>query len=245
MKSIKNYLPVDAVIRPVPFEQEKKVLLQEIRKIEPKVQAQFGSVLKVFTGRLKMDASTDAQFWIDFSALSPIQKRDLEAAARAPVDCFLKVYLLSAQLLFKSPLAGFEKSSDRNGYLRFAFPEQMFKVQRRKHLRVPIPKQTAAYARIPGVGERKILDISLMGLRVQLEKGDDRTISENREMKDFGLIFNGEEHAAQVIVRYLDPKVVGLQVAYMNAVDRQWLKDFLMGQIRILLNDPAQIQNLT
>lgn len=250
MKTIKNFLPVNSVIRAVPFEQEKKVILQEIRKIDPKVQVQFGAQLKVFTGRMKMASDSDAQFNVDFSGLSPIQAQELAAilhAARSGpgVDCFFKVFLLSAQLLFKTQLtrAGLEGAGSKA--LPFVFPVQVFKVHRRKHLRVPIGKDTPAFARIPGVGDRRIADLSLMGAKILLEPGDEKTIAQNRSLKDFRFVLDGSEKEAQVEVRYLDAKMVGINVLYMNSPDRQWLKDYLMGQIRKLLSDPDQIQSMS
>jgi hypothetical protein len=83
------------------------------------------------------------------------------------LDIYFSVSISRANLFFKAELLGFEP-----GAFRFKFPREVYKVQRRKDFRLPVPDGYTVYVDLPdptlkGVRyKRKILDISAGGIAV-------------------------------------------------------------------------------
>jgi hypothetical protein len=95
-------------------------------------------------------------------------------AADGSSECFFSVSLQRANVFFKTPLLGY----DEQGF-KFRVPEQLYKVQRRKDLRFPIPEGYVLKVEFqdPLFPEtrlvKKVLDISASGMAIWIADSEE------------------------------------------------------------------------
>lgn len=103
---------------------------------------------------------------------------------------FLNIDLSKTHILFRTTIHQFEQGKD---YLEFKIPDEVYKIQQRKHPRVNTKHDTTVRAYHddplqPGrMIRRKVLDLSVAGMAVQLFFGEERHYHVGQKLSPFQL----------------------------------------------------------
>jgi hypothetical protein len=195
-----------------------------------------------FHSHLTVVSETDAVFYVWVPKEMDANRFVDDMAAKGLKECSFSVSLLSANIFFKARL----NSVDAGG-IRFRFPEQIFKVQRRHDLRFPIPDGHILKVEFPDpvldnrLLTQKVLDISAGGVGILVSdellpnfqvglvlKGlsfalRGRTIVCDAEIRHVKKIPPGGRHAGHKI---------GLRFIKLTAADEQHVASYVFDESR-------------
>lgn len=136
-------------------------------------------------------------------------------------DCFFSVSLSGANIFFKAAIKGYDK-----GGFHFFMPEKIFKVQRRRDVRLSIPDGYVLKASFqdPLFPEthlnKKVIDISAGGLAFQATEFEEGLFHVGLILDKFQFTIKGREVVLQAEVRHIQKmpetsKHKGLKVGVM------------------------------
>lgn len=112
-------------------------------------------------------------------------------------DCFFSISAMRANIFFKTPYLGFS-----NHGIRFRAPENLFKVQRRKDLRLKIPS-TLEMRLFPM--KRRIIDLSASGLSIAIAENEKTLFVRGSKLTDLQFALGGETLNCNLEVMYVRP----------------------------------------
>lgn len=156
-------------------------------------------------------------------------------------ESFITITLLQFKLLFTAqqimPVIG-----AKNHTFHFKFPEKIFKIHRRKFIRIPFNDAFPAELRFQtpeGLKIRKLKDLSREGVRVALEEGDSKYIYPGARIKGASLkVINKEVPLGLQVITVYPNLRAGCKIIAITETDRQWLKDCVRLLIKQILNLP-------
>ena len=179
-------------------------------------------------------------FWVP-KELDPREFMDALAKKKNP-ECFFSVSLLHANIFFRTRLIGVGSIG-----LQFALPEKIFKVQRRKDLRIPIPDGYAMKAEFddPHYKDerivRKVIDISAGGTAIMVSENEEPIYQPGVILRGFTFTVRGRKIVVDVEVRHLRkltkyPKnkatKVGVQFMNIRPGDAQHIAGYVFEECR-------------
>lgn len=130
-----------------------------------------------------------------------------EALAKSgATECFFSLSLTRANLFFKTSFVGHD-----SGGIKFRFPKQLYKVQRRKDLRFPIPDGLVIKAEFndPVFPDkqltRRVIDLSAGGLCLLISDSDAPLLPTGLVLTEISLNINGRTIKCAGEIRYVRP----------------------------------------
>lgn len=171
-----------------------------------------------------------------------VPKFNDEMADLGAKECFFSVSLSRANIFFKTLFLGFD-----DGGLRFALPEKLFKVQRRKDLRYSIPDGYVMKVQFedplfPGqVVTHKVIDLSAGGLAFLVTDNEAPVFTQGLLLKNLAFTLQARRIIADAEVRHLRPfddgaRHVGVKVgALFNSIkesDKQAVASYVFEETR-------------
>ena len=226
-----NYKPVDDV-------DELKRIYKEISKTKPFAHFQFSQPPDFHPCQIKVWVQESGSFYVSHKNVDSLIPH-LEQSA------FFNSFLLTSQVLFKSKLVSVDS---KLGVLQFSFPEKFFKIQRRKHIRVPLSDAVKAEANVTLINPtdmksvtitRQILDLSMGGVAIKIEK-DDAVI-----VKKYSRVHKVEIKLGELVmtnpgeIKNVTATKIGIEMDLKNQIQQKKFAAFLLQQLRILLDDPT------
>lgn len=162
--------------------------------------------------------------------------------ALGSMDCYFSLSLTRANVFFKSRCLG----HDANGF-RFALPEKVFKVQRRKDTRLMIPYTHTVRAEMPDPLfpnqrlSRKVFDVSTGGISLIVTDAEGAMFQAGLQLK--GITFSIRSRLIKVDgeVKHLRPQPtgstapgvkVGIQFTRVDAGDAAWIGAYIFEETR-------------
>jgi hypothetical protein len=157
-------------------------------------------------------------------------------------DCYFSVSLSRANIFFKTPFAGHDQ-----GGIKFKIPQQIYKVQRRKDLRMPIPdgyvmKVDFRDPLFPDtIMTRKVLDISAGGISIRVGKMEEAVFQPGLVLNDLALFVRSRHIVCSAEIRHvraLPPESptpgikVGLAFLNLKQADVQHLAQYVFEETR-------------
>lgn len=176
-----------------------------------------------------------------FSAWVP-NKFNLKAftdflSAKKTDELFFSVSHEHANLFFKSKLL----SADTHGF-HFVFPEKLFKAQRRKDFRLPIPLDYSVKAEFPDPGapneriSRRVFDISAGGISFMVPLAERDLYEPSSKIKNMTFKIRGRLILVDIEVRYATPvkddsshpqAKIGVQFRQIDAADIKFIVKYV------------------
>ncbi|HAR41328.1 MAG TPA: hypothetical protein DCS07_01645 [Bdellovibrionales bacterium] len=132
---------------------------------------------------------------------------EVESTSR---ECFFSASLAYANVFFKTKFYGLDKAG-----LLFHFPDQVFKVQRRKDLRLKIPDGYVLKAEFndplnpEGVISRKVFDLSAGGLSVLTDSADESVYVKGLLLKNLAFVIRSRKIVVDAEVKHCKIIVLG------------------------------------
>ncbi|MGZ3699028.1 MAG: flagellar brake protein [Bdellovibrionota bacterium] len=120
-------------------------------------------------------------------------------------DCFFSVSLSRANIFFRAPMKGVEEDTSS---VVFGLPDKVFKVQRRKDMRFPIPDGWVLKIKFQDplfserTVERKVLDISASGLAFIVTDADAAMYQVGMVLKDLTFTVRARTIVAEAEIRH-------------------------------------------
>ncbi len=154
---------------------------------------------------------------------------DSSLRAKKTEHCLFSISLSRASIFFKAKYL----SHDQDGLL-FEFPELVYKVQRRKDMRVPLKHLNMA-GRIQGVG-RKLLDISAGGLSFQVQEEESDSFRSGVALDSIEFVLAGRTIKVAGVVRHTVKGRVGAQFVALRPADQQYISGYVFQESRKLMS---------
>jgi hypothetical protein len=191
---------------PIEDHREMLALLVEGAKITADTLIWTKNQENVLHSRISLLSTADEVIyaWIptDFSA----QPFAAEIEKKLALECFFSVSLSRANLFFKTQYI----SQDSAG-LQFKIPSQVYKVQRRKNLRFPIPDSYTLPVEFQDplfprkTIRTKVIDISASGLSFSAAEGDSPLFQSGAILKDLRFAIRGRLIQVDAEIRHVRP----------------------------------------
>ena len=162
-------------------------------------------------------------------------------------DCFFSVSLSRANIFFKARYAGHD-----TGGLRFEEPTAIYKVQRRKDMRLLIPFGRVIRVEIPDPTfpdqriSKKIFDISAGGLSFIVTDNETPLFPASSILKNMYFSIGSRKITVDAEVRHLRPQPsdsanpghkVGVLFTRISAGDQQWISAFVFEESRKVISN--------
>ena len=195
---------------PIPLTQAIK-LLQEGARTLASTSTWTKNQEIIFNGHITLISEVDPIFYVwEPKELDPLK---FAAALKASGEtlCRFSISLETANLFFKSEFAGRDP-----GGLKFKIPTAVYKVQRRKDMRMPIPSGYTLKVTFVDpedskhICTKKTLDISAGGLAIAIEPGEEHIYKAGVILFQMTFTVRGTKITCQAEVRYCRGSTVGL-----------------------------------
>lgn len=168
-----------------------------------------------------------------------------ELAASASPDLYVNVVNERAKVFFKTPIKGL-----RDGRLVLAYPQGVFRVQRREHIRYKIPQGRSMRVEVHSPLQPaeplnpKVVDFSAGGMAFCVPKEQENLFSSGqliptlRFSLDRQVIFvQGHiRHVRRSLIEGVEMAVVGVLFVAIEEADRRRIADFVARQHRAILS---------
>ncbi len=166
-----------------------------------------------------------------------------EIAKSPEAECYFSVALTTAHVFFHTRYLGYDPIEG----LKFAAPEKVYKVQRRKDFRLPIPdgyliKMECAHpSDASATFTKKIFDISPGGMSVILDDVEDVLFHEGLFLTGISFRVRGRRIATDAEVRYMKPILfharlkgikMGMQFLNLDRKDYEFIKSYVNEESR-------------
>ena len=160
--------------------------------------------------------------------------------------CFFSVSLSKANIFFKAPYVG----NDEAG-LKFKMPEEVYKVQRRKDMRFPIPDghllriEYCDPIESEKVLQKKVHDISARGLAFLVDYDEEAHYLTGMELKDIKFALRSRKIAVDAEIRHIQQlpnkaKLYGVKVGVLftqvSPADQKFISDYVLEESRKYLS---------
>lgn len=157
-------------------------------------------------------------------------------------ECYFSVSLSRANLFFKATYLDFDE-----GGFKFRAPTQVFKVQRRKDMRFPIPDGIVLRAEIQDplfpdqLLSKKIIDISASGLAFNVTEAEASIFPTGLTLKNVTFTIRGRKILVDAEVRHaraqpVDSRISGFKVGilfkHLREADSQWIASYVFEEGR-------------
>lgn len=231
--------------KPVENAAELKRIHKEIAKTKPASHFQFTKIPDFHPCVITYWSEEEGFFIVQYISKEPTEK--LNAAAKlAPYIndfAFFNMFLLTSQVLFKSK---FMETTAKG--LKFSFPEKFFKIQRRKHTRIPLTENIPATATLTLIDptdmksvkiQRRIMDLSMGGVAVKAEKDDAATLKKFSRLHMVDILLGELQMTNPGVIRNISASKIGIEMDLKNQIQQKKFATFLLQQLRVILDDPT------
>ena len=239
MSADNNYKEVDN-------QKELSRYFREIEKTKPSAQFQFYKPPDFHQCMITYWAQKEGYFFVQYIGPERSERISSSNALSAHIDeyGFFNIFLFTSQVIFKAKLMKIDQVKG----LQFSFPEKFYKVQRRKHLRVPLPENAKAEAVLTLINQegkaaikitRQILDLSIGGLAVKLLKEDAEVIKAHPRLHMIDINVGDITMTNPGVIRNQTPVKLGIEMDLTNQIQQKKFAAFLVQQLRAILDDPT------
>lgn len=189
---------------PVPSGPETTVLLKEAVKTNASTIIWTKNQEGVYNTHL---SALDEKAKTLHAAIPPDSSSEMfhEAVKKSGIkDCFFSISLSRANVFFKVSFVGYD-----SGFLRFSYPESVYKVQRRENFRLPIPDGYTVYAEFqdPLFQEnrikKRVIDISAGGFSFLVAPSEDCIFESNTRIRNIMIRLKDRPIVAEGCVRHV------------------------------------------
>lgn len=148
-------------------------------------------------------------------------------------DCLFSLSLSSANLFFKAGYLGIDE-----GGLKFKRPKEVYKVQRRKTMRLILPESTLLRIDFQDPSfptkrmQRKVIDISAGGAGIEVSPTDRALFPVGSYLEDVNLSVKGRFIKARAEVRHLKGSKLGVLFHGLKVADEQWIASYVFEETR-------------
>lgn len=165
-----------------------------------------------------------------------------ELAKSGEEECYFSISLLRANIFFKARYLGFDHAG-----LQFRLPEKVFKVQRRKDLRFPIPDSLSLKVEFQDPLSpdsrlaKKVIDLSASGVSFLIKDDEAALYPVGLTLKDFTITVKNRKITLQGEIRNARPTrqdarakgvIVGVAFKGIRAGDSQHIAGFVFEESR-------------
>lgn len=177
----------------------------------------------------------------------PLSAADLEfflngIIASGDRECFINANLAKATVFFKVPFIGAEQ-----GRLTFGIPKQVYKVQRRQYLRLPIPDGFVLKAEfiLPLLADqkflKKIIDLSAGGMGIEVTQEESLNFIPELKIPSIRFLLRSKQITAQGIVKHSRPIneghrfkgiKIGIQLENLAQEDKNHIDQYVQTEAR-------------
>jgi hypothetical protein len=153
-------------------------------------------------------------------------------------DAFFRISLARASVFFKTAFAGVDSRG-----ASFWYPEKIFKVQRRRHLRLPFPEEAGRMVTLLHPGERGIrverimLDVSAGGLSFLVSDNEAPAFASGIVLEKVSFSLKGRSFTTSAEIRHIqampgDPPrpgvKIGVQFRDLKAGDSDFIASYVL-----------------
>jgi hypothetical protein len=232
--------------KPVETPEEGEQLLRESVKTLAPVMLWTRNQEHVIHTHLTLVSDVDKVLYVWVPKdVDPRQFMD-ELARNGISECFFSISLSRAVVFFKAAFKDFDP-----GGFRFRIPKQLFKVQRRKDMRFPIPDGFVLKVeyRDPLLPDsfvtRKVIDLSAGGMAIAVPAHEAPVYVVGLVLKQFTFTLRGKKLVVDAEVRYAreqpeDSRLPGLKVGVqfqdLRASDSQYIASYVFEESRKFLS---------
>jgi hypothetical protein len=148
-------------------------------------------------------------------------------------ECLFSLSLPSANIFFKAAFLGMD-----GGGLKFKRPKEVYKVQRRKTMRLTLPEGTLIRIdfKDPSFPEkrmqRKVLDISAGGAGIEVSPTDKALFPVGSFLEDFNVSVKGRLIKGRAEVLHLKGSKLGVLFHGLKVADEQWIASYVFEETR-------------
>ncbi|MCM0606803.1 MAG: PilZ domain-containing protein [Xanthomonadaceae bacterium] len=237
--STANYKPID---NPA----ELKRIYREISRTKPSAHFQFTKIPDFHPCRVTYWSEEEGFFLVQYVGKEASEKISaMSSLAQFKGDqAFFNSFLLTSQILFK---AQFVETDLKQG-MKFSFPEKFYKIQRRKHTRVPLTEFVPAQAVLTLINPtdmqslkitRRVIDLSMGGCAVRLEKDDAALVKKYNKLQMVNIQLGGLSLTNPGVIRNVTGTKIGIEMDLKNQIQQKKFAAFLLQQLRTILDDPT------
>ena len=208
-----NYIEVKA-------KDENEKLNLEIRKFKPEVEVTVEGLPELAQGRIIDWNASQKLFRVDWRSITDDFK--MHSGLRTGLRNFFRVKLFTSPILFKCELV--RRLPD--GTFHYRLPEQIYKLQKRGALRVPLKSGTASL--ITRSGRYAMLDLSIAGARLSLPESES---SKHHTFENCTLILGGKKITApgfQATITSRSKEGCGVRFSGLDETLRFEIKQYLI-----------------
>ncbi len=207
--------------------KELELIHEEISRTDPAIKIHFTSESDPIDANITL--------WRVYEGHFEVTLVDPKQLIKEPKEGFFTVFLLSSQILFKSK---FEHLKENENRVVFSQPKDIYKVQRRKQLRMPIPDdhtvQVEFHYSDPDTKKQirskgAVNDLSLEGIGIKLENTE--TMQVKSQLSVF-ITLPGGIVTSKGDVRFKNNERIGVQLAGFSNSDKEVVNRYLSLLIR-------------
>lgn len=216
---------------------------KEIAKTKPSAQFQFFKPPDFHQCSISQWAAEDGFFFVQFMAAGT----EKQSAYRGLLEhvnefAFFNSFLFTSQVIFKAKFMGIDEAKG----LQFSFPDKLMKVQRRKHMRVPLSHNVKAEATLTLINPtdmkstqitRPILDLSMGGMAIKPQKDDAELIKQYPKLHMIDIVVGDITMTGPGIIRNQTDSKIGIEMDLSNQIQLKKFAAFLVSQLRVILGD--------
>jgi hypothetical protein len=148
-------------------------------------------------------------------------------------ECLFSVSTNSANLFFKAAFLGIDE-----GGLKFKRPKEVYKVQRRKTMRLTLPESTLMRVDFQDPSfpqkrmQRKVLDISAGGAGIEISPVDKALFPVGSFLEDLQFQLKGKLIKGRAEVRHIKGTKLGVLFHGLRVADEQWIASYVFEETR-------------
>lgn len=236
----------DANYKPVDNAAELKRIYREISKTKPSAHFQFANLSDFHPCIITYWSIEEGFFYVQYVSKEPTEKITALAsiAQHKGEHAFFNSFLLTSQVIFKSQ---FVETDPKHG-IKFSFPEKFYKIQRRKHTRVPLTESVPAQATLTLINPsdmkstkitRRVMDLSMGGVAIRIEKDDAALIKKYNKLHMVDILLGALTLTNPGTIRNVTGTKIGIEMDLKNQINQKKFAAFLLQQLRTILDDPT------